>query len=106
MSKICEWFHHNGFRANPWKFNVFTKSIRRKINKILWSNIAASKEEVLLGVEIDSDIPFKEHVTSICSKANQKFHEVTMVSKYTSLQNRRIIMKSFITSQVNYFPIV
>ena len=36
------------------------------------STIKANKEEVLLGVRIESDLTFKEHVTSICSKTNQK----------------------------------
>ena len=38
------------------------------------STIKAGKEQVLLGVRIDSDLIVKEHVTSICSKANQKLH--------------------------------
>ena len=62
------------------------------------STIKASKEEVLLGVGIDRDLTFKEHVTSICSKANQKLHALTTVSKYINLQKRRILMKSLITS--------
>ena len=31
------------------------------------STLEASKEEVLLGVRIDSYLTFKEHVTNICS---------------------------------------
>ena len=65
-----------------------------------------SKEEVLLGVRIDSDLTFKEHVTNICSKANQKLYVLTRISKYLSLQKCRILMKSFITSQFNNCPIV
>ena len=42
------------------------------------STIKASKEEVLLGVRIDSDLTFKEHVKSICCKANQKLHTLTL----------------------------
>ena len=49
------------------------------------SIIKASKKEVLLGVKIDTDLTFKLHVTSICSKANQKLHALTRVSKYMSL---------------------
>ena len=104
-SKICEWFHHNSFKANPGKFHFLLSPFIDRPIKILGSTIKASKEEVLLGVRIDSDLTFKEHVTSICSKANQKLHALTRVSKYMSLQKRRILMKSFITSQFNYCPI-
>ena len=74
--------------------------------KIIGSTIKASKEEVLLGVRIDSDLTFREHVTSIRSKANQKLHALTRLSKYMSLQKRHILIKSFITSQFNNCPIV
>ena len=63
--------------------------------KIIGSTIKAIKEEVLLGMRINSDLTFKERVTSFCSKANQKLHALTRVSKYISLQKRRILMKSF-----------
>ena len=57
------------------------------------STIKASKEEVLLGVRIDSDLTFTEHITSICSKANQKLQTlVTRASKYMSLEKCHIFM--------------
>ena len=54
------------------------------------STIETSKEEVLLGVRIDSGLTFKEHITSICSKTsciNQGFqvHETTRVLSLHSL---------------------
>ena len=106
MSKIFEWLHHNGFKANPGKFLFLINPFVDRPIKILGSTIKASTEEVLLRVRIDSDLTFKEHVTSICAKANQKLHALTRVSKYMSLQKRRILMKSFITSLFNYCPIV
>ena len=74
MSKTCTWFHHNGFKANPGKFNFILSPFVDRPIKILGSTIKASKEDVLLGVKIDSDLTFKEHATSFCSKANQKSH--------------------------------
>ena len=70
------------------------------------STIKANKEEVLLGVRIDNNLTFKEHVTSICSKTNQKLHVLTRVSKYFRLQTNHILIKSFVASQFNYCPIV
>ena len=85
LSNICEWFHHNGFKANPGRFHVFLSPFVYRQVKMMGSTIKASKVEVLLGVTIDSDLSFKEHVTSICSKAKQKLHALTKVSKYMSL---------------------
>ena len=66
------------------------------------STIEVSKEEVLFGVKINSDLTLKEHVTCICSKANQKLHTLRRVSKYMHC----ILMKLFITSQASCCPIV
>ena len=106
MSNICKWYHHNGFRPNLAKFHFLLSPFVDRPIKITRSSIKASKEEVLLGVRIDSDLIFKEYVTSICSKANQKLYILTRVSKYMSSQKHRILMKSVITSQFNYCPIV
>ena len=78
----------------------FTKPFRRQ------KQIKASKEEKLLGVRIDSGLTFKEHITSICSKANQRLHALTRVSKYISLQKCRILTNSFITWQFSFYPII
>ena len=96
MYKICEWFHYNGFKANPGKFFFFAKPIRRLTNK---------NKGILFEVRIDSDQSLKEH-NQYCSKANQKVHALIRIFKYTSLQKRRILTKSFISSQFNYCPVV
>ena len=55
IAKICEWFHHNGFKANPEKFHFLLRPFVGRIIKIMASTIKASKEKILLGVRIDSD---------------------------------------------------
>ena len=47
------------------------------------STTDASKEEVLLRVRTDSDLQFKEQMTSICSKANRKLQASTRFSNVT-----------------------
>ena len=51
--------------------------------------------EELLGVTIDSNLHFKEHVLSLCKKANCELHALSPFSKYMTLKKRRILMKSF-----------
>ena len=74
MTNICEWFHHNGFKVNHGKFHFLLSPFVDRPIKIMGSTIKASKDEVLFGVRIDSDLTFKKHVTSICSKVNQKLY--------------------------------
>ena len=96
---------HNGFKVNPNFRFLLSPFVDRPI-EIMESTIKASKEDLLLGVRTDSDLTFKEHETSISSKANQELHALARVSKHMSLQKRHILMKSFITSQSNYCPII
>ena len=74
--------------------------------KIKGSEILASKSEHLLGVTIDSNLTFEEHINSLCKKANQKLHALSRVANYMSMEKRRILLNTFITSQFNYCPLV
>ena len=69
MSNICEWF-----KAKPGKFHFLLSPFVYRPIKIMGSTIKASRKKALLGGRIDSDLTFKEHVTSICPKANQTHH--------------------------------
>ena len=46
MSKICEWSHHYGFRANPKKFRFLLSPFIGRPIQIMGSTVKASKEEV------------------------------------------------------------
>ena len=65
MSKICEWFHHNSFKVNSGKFQFLLNPFIEKPIEIMGSTIKARKEELLLGMRIESDLTAKEHAMSI-----------------------------------------
>ena len=56
----------------------------------------------LLGVKIDSNLTFNEHVSDICKKASQKLHALARISTYMNMDKLRILCKSFIESQFGY----
>ena len=60
----------------------------------------------LLGVKIDKNLDFTEHVTQLCKKGNQKLHALARISGYLNEDKLKIIMKTFIQSQFNYCPLV
>ena len=39
MSNICEWFHHNGFKANPGKFHFLLSPFVDRSIKVMGSTI-------------------------------------------------------------------
>ena len=60
----------------------------------------------LLGVTIDNDFAFEEHIKTLCPKASQKLHALSRISQYLSQHKKRILFKTFIMSQFNYCPLV
>ena len=97
MAKISEWFLYNCFKANAKKFHLFLSPFVDKVINIEDFTIKSSYAKVLLGVAMDSNLIFSEHVTYLCAKR---------ASKYISLKKRRILMKSFIISQFSYCPLI
>ena len=73
--------------------------------KIEDSQVFNSKSKKLLGITIDNNLTFNEHVSHLCKKASQKLHALARVSGYMNLAQRRTIMKSFINCQFGYCPL-
>ena len=68
--------------------------------------IESEKEQVLLGITIDSNLSSEEHINNLCKKASQKLNALARISGYMDIQKRRTLMKSFITSQFRYCPLI
>ena len=49
---------------------------------------------------------FDAHITILCRKTRQKLHALPRVASYMSFDKKRILLKTFITSQFNYCPLV
>ena len=106
LSDISQWFMNNNLRANAGKFHLFLSPYEDQTITVENYIIKSSGVEELLGVSIDSNLNFKEHILSLCKKANRKLHALSRVSKYMTLNKRRILMKSFIISQFIYCPLI
>ena len=79
------------------------KSVTIKIKE---SAIESSNSEKLLGVTIDSKLSFDNHITTLCRKTSQKLHALSRVASCMSFDKKRILLKTFITSQLNFCPLV
>lgn len=104
---LLVWVSNNGLKANPDKFHLILNTsesnhfIEIENNKIFNSNC-----EKLLGVKIDNNLSFDEHVTGLCNKASQKLHALVRIAPFMKQEQRKAIMKSFINSQFGYCPLV
>ena len=59
-----------------------------------------------LGVNIDSELKFNDHVSNIYKKACRTLTALQRLTKIFTLQQRKTLMKSFIDSQFNYCPLI
>ena len=65
------------------------------------TTIKCSKEENVLGVTIDNNLTFTSHLGNTIKKEIQKFHALSRVKDHISFEINKLIMPSFIKSQLN-----
>ena len=94
----------NGLVANPGKSHFLVSPYEKISLKILGSTIESSPSEELLGITIDSELTFHKHITSLCSKANQKLSALERIAKYMTID--KILLNSFVTTQFNYCTLI
>ena len=72
VTNVLKWFHEKGLMANSSKNHFLISPYKTKSIQIQKSCIKASSSEELLGIKIDSNFTFHDHIISLCSKANKK----------------------------------
>ena len=78
-------------------------SIETKIGGV---SVKSSQMETLLGVSIDSELNFENHISNICNKVSKKLDALGRIAGYITFEKRRMLFKAFIESQFNYCPLI
>ena len=60
------------------------------------------KLNIDIGLDIDRNLNFNEHVSSLFRKAGNKLSVLARLSNFMSFKQRRILLKTFIESQFGY----
>ena len=68
--------------------------------------IKSSQKEILLGVNLDSELKFEDRVNFLCKRASEKLYNLAPITPFMDLKQRRNIMKVFVESQFGYCPLV
>ena len=105
-SNLFKWFKNKHMKANADKCHLLVTRDTDVATKIGELDVKNSREEELLGVKIDSKVPFENHVSSLCKKASQKLHALRRVVKFMDLAKGKSLMKAFIATQINYCPLI
>ena len=68
--------------------------------------ITSITAETLLGITIDPELNFENYLSATCNKVSRKINALGRIANYMPLEKRRIVMKTFIESQLNYCPLI
>ena len=104
-TKVFNWFCNNHMKANPGKCHLLLSTKSPEVVSIDEIQIKSGTAENLLGITIDSELNFDNHLSAICNKVSRKINGLGRIANYMSLEKCRIVMKTFIQSQFNYCPL-
>ena len=105
-SVLFTWLRNNYMKANTDKSHLLLSG-NIDLNANIDGNVIESEDsQILLGITIDSNLSFNTHINNLCKKASAKLNALARISGYMNLPKRRMIMKSFITSQFGYCPLI
>ena len=99
-----EWFGNSYTKMNSYKCHLFI--LGNKFEN-WWTKIDRENRTVkLLGITIDSELKFNEHLSNVCLKANRKLSTLMRIRKYLDIKKIRILFKGFFEAQFKfkYYP--
>ena len=106
--KAIDWFKNNYMKLNEDKCHILVSGYKHEcvIAKIGDADIIESCNEKLLGISIDIELTFSNHVNQIYKKASNKLNALIRQCKILPFSKRRSLMKAFFESQFAYCPLV
>ena len=103
---LFDWFSDNFMKANSDKSHLLMSGTETTHANVDGSMIKPNKKEILLGINLDSELKFEDHVNFICKKASQKLYALARIALFMDLKQRRHIMKAFVESQFGYCSLI
>ena len=104
--KLFQWFSDNQLKGNTDKCHLVISSDDPTEIQLGESVIKNTTCEMLLGIKIDDNLTFDEHLNGLCKKAAKKLGALARVTSHMSLPKKKLLWNSFFNAQFNYFPLV
>ena len=105
VSVMINWFKTNEMVVNADKFKLLvigcddSSSISITVNG---QTIKASPSVKLLGVTIDENLTFSEHIRNLCEKANSNVSALLRIRSLLSTQKASVLSSAYILSNFKY----
>ena len=93
-------------KTNPGKSHVNLSSNTQREIRFDNTSVASSLSDNLLGITLDSDLKFEEHISNICNILNKKLNALRCIASLISLDKRKMLLKTFTDSQFSNFPLI
>jgi len=104
--KASEWFHANYMKANSDKFQIMflSKQDITKDETLLLQNelIKASSSINVLGVEIDNQLNFNNHINNLCSQTSKQINALKRIKQHLDKSCKNTLYNSYISCNFNY----
>ena len=105
---IVNWFVHNQMAVNQDKFQVMFLGSGGEGLSINIGNfkIQGTNTVKLLGVTLDRKLSFSNHISDICSKADNKIRALLRIRKFLNTRKALQLCDAFIMSHFRYCPLI
>ena len=104
------WFRENEMVVNSDKFQaiILNRKEAQAAHKLIIDNkeIKTTNSIKLLGINIDDQVRFNDHISILCSKATMQLNALSRLQKYMWKSEKEAIINSFILSSFTYYPLV
>ena len=102
-----EWFENNYIKMNSDKCHLFIlgNKFEHLWTKIGNSRIWEGRTVKLLGITIDNELKFDEHLSNACLKANRKLSALMRIRKYLDFKKIGILLRDFLNPNSNTAPL-
>jgi hypothetical protein len=100
---MIEWFTNNSMKINPDKFNTIIFGDNGCVNFNFNGISVTSMDEVkLLGVKIDKQLKFDNHVSDLCKKTSRQVNALSRIRNIANEESKNTLYKTFVLSNFNY----
>ena len=101
------WFENNYMilNKNKYHFLIFGNTHEQLWAKLGDEIIWESSKEKLRGINLDNNLTFKDHFSTVCKKAGES-NCFSKVSEIYDFHKRRILLKTLIESKFSYCPLI
>ena len=113
MQNVSDWCIRNKMKANTNKTKVMMITTRQKRQTIPIENrelnvylgnekLGNAETEKLLGVKLNNNMSWEQHITHILSIANRKLALLRRIKKYLPLRTRKLFYNAHILPHLDY----